>query len=132
MLSTQTSAHHNSMCILYSIMNVEPSDYKKCSVAVLQCVFPVCIPMAEIEKIAFLLALSLVVVARANVASSVSPLKFLLMVDSESTPTSSAVVSAVNQTLEEINANDILLPEHRLEYLLRDTKVYSRTINDNV
>ena len=88
--------------------------------------------MAEIEKIAFLLALSLVVVARANVASSVSPLKFLLMVDSESTPTSSAVVSAVNQTLEEINANDILLPEHRLEYLLRDTKVYSRTINDNV
>ena len=81
------------------------------------------VPMADIEKIAFLLALSLLLVARPNVASSVFPLKFLLMVASGSSPDTSAVVSAVNQTLEEINADASILPGHRLEYILRDTKV---------
>ena len=78
----------------------------------------------KIEKFACLLALCLLLLACPNIdASFVSPLKFVLMVASGSSSNSSAVVSAVDQTLKEINADDFLLPEHRLEYILRDTKV---------
>ena len=53
--------------------------------------------------------------------SSAAPLKFLLMVPSDSSPDSSAIVPAVNQTLEEINRNTSILPEHHLDYILSNT-----------
>ena len=59
--------------------------------------------------------------------STTMPLKFLLMVDSESSPDSSSavvpVVPAVDQTLEEVNKDTSILPEHHLEYILRNSKV---------
>ena len=49
--------------------------------------------------------------------------KFLLMVANGSAPNSSAVVSTVDQTLEEINRDDSILPAgHHLNYTLRETK----------
>ena len=54
-------------------------------------------------------------------SSSAAPLKFLLMVASDSSPDSSAIVPAVNQTLEEINRNTSILPEHHLDYILSNT-----------
>ena len=54
-------------------------------------------------------------------SSSVAPLKFLLMVASDSSPESSTIVPAVDQTLEEINRNTSILPEHHLEYILSNT-----------
>ena len=60
--------------------------------------------------------------------STTMPLKFLLMVDSESSPdSSSAVVPAVDQTLEEVNKDTSILPEHHLEYILRNSKVNLKT-----
>ena len=84
--------------------------------------------MAFIEQIPVLLVLSLLLASGPTVSSSVSPLKFLLMVASGSNPDSSAaaVVPAVDQTLEEINRDTSILPGHHLEYILRDTKVYKR------
>ena len=61
------------------------------------------------------------VVLAANNSTSI---KFLLMVASGSSPDSSAVVPSVDQTLEEINRDTSILPEHHLEYILRDMEVY--------
>ena len=79
--------------------------------------------MATIERTASLILLSVLLAVGTTGATYVSPLKFLLMVGSGSSTDSSAVVSAVNQTLEEINADSSILPRHRLEYVLRDTRV---------
>ena len=81
--------------------------------------------MATERYIPLLWMTSLLLTADSTGASSVSPLKFLLMVASGSSQDSSAVVSAVNQTLEEINTDASILPGHRLEYILRDTEVYT-------
>ena len=81
--------------------------------------------MPAIRRVSFVLALSLLLAAVPIDVASVSPLKFLLMVASGSSQDSSAVVSAVNQTLEEINTDASILPGHRLEYILRDTEVYT-------
>ena len=87
--------------------------------------------MAAESDVVFLLALSLLLAASTTGASSVSSLKFLLMVASETSPDSSAVVSAVNQTLEEISADASILPGHHLEYILRDTEVQCMKTNRN-
>ena len=57
----------------------------------------------------------------ANIVTT--PIKFLLMVSTDSSPDSSAVVPAVDQTLEEINRNTSTLPGHHLEYILRESNV---------
>ena len=57
----------------------------------------------------------------ASRAIAVTPIQFLLMVASDSSPDSSAVVPAVDQTLEEINRDTFILPGHHLEYILSDT-----------
>ena len=80
--------------------------------------------MATIEIFPLVIALSLLLLAGQIVGSYASPFKFLLMVASGSNPDSSAVVSAVNQTLEEINTDASILPGRRLEYVLRDTEVH--------
>ena len=53
-------------------------------------------------------------------SNSATPLKFLLMVAS---PDSSAVVPAVDQTLEKINGDTSVLPGHHLEYILSENQV---------
>ena len=84
--------------------------------------------MHTIERVAVLLSLSLLLAAGSN--GAFSPLKFLLMVASGSSQDFSAVVSAVNQTLEDINADASILPGHRLEYVLRDTEVRSNACTE--
>ena len=82
-----------------------------------------CAFMATVERAPFLTLLSFLLVTGPTGATFVSPLKLLLMVASGSNPNSSAVESAVNQTLDEINADNSILPGHRLDYLLRVSEV---------
>ena len=76
------------------------------------------------------LLLLLLVCAMQAVAHNTSntTVNFLLMVAGGS-PDSSAVVSAVDQTLEEINRDTSILPGHSLEYVLHDTLVNKKSMN---
>ena len=66
-------------------------------------------------------------VAFVNIVTT--PIKFLLMVSTDSSPDSSAVVS---ETLEEINRNTSIPPGHHLEYILRESKVCTYACMDGV
>ena len=79
--------------------------------------------MASITEIVSLFSFGVLLVCSHASSNSTSTLKFLLMVASDSSPDSSAVVPAVEQTLEEINENTSILPGHHLEYILSTLKV---------
>ena len=72
-----------------------------------------------VDKVAVFFAL-FVAVTGATAASSVSSLNFLIMVINGS---ESEVLPAVDQALDEINNDPAILPNHRLEYTLRSTRV---------
>ena len=64
-------------------------------------------------------------IARAvHAANNSTTLTFLLMVTSGSSPDSSAIVSAVDKTLEAINRHTSIIPaEYRFNYTLKDINV---------
>ena len=55
------------------------------------------------DQVVSLISFGILLVSLPVFSSPATPLKFLLMVASDSSPDSSAVVPAVDQTLEEIN-----------------------------
>ena len=77
--------------------------------------------MAFIAEIVSLFSFGVLLVCSQASSNSSTTLKFLLMMASNSSPDSLAVVSAVNQTLEEINGDNSILPGHHMEYMLSDT-----------
>ena len=74
-----------------------------------------CLVQATAAQLLIVSTASVVVLA----ANSSTPFKFLFMMTSGSRPDSSTVVSAVNQTLEEIN---MTFP-FQLKYIISDTQV---------
>ena len=87
-----------------------------------------CAGMTNIREFVSLISLCILLVCSHASPSSATTLKFLLMVANDSSPDSSAVVPAVEQTLEEINKDTSILPGHHLDYILRDTQVYLSNI----
>ena len=76
--------------------------------------------MMENIRVAVLIKLALSLLMPCPTICSSTVVKFLLMIPNRE-PT--GIVPAVNQVLDEINRNVSFLPDHRLEYMLREIEV---------